>query len=79
MTKMVQIRNVPEELHEELCRRAKARRLTLSDYLKELLEREVCTPSREEYLARLLSRAPVRFKSDIPEMIRAEREGRLTD
>ena len=34
MGKMIQIRNVPEEMHVELKRRAKREGLTLSDFLK---------------------------------------------
>ena len=41
---MIQVRNVPDRLHSELMRRAKARGQTLTDYIEELLEREVSRP-----------------------------------
>ena len=47
---MIQVRNVPESLHEELMRRAKARGQTLTDYIQELLEREVSRPEPAEVL-----------------------------
>ena len=40
MPKMIQVRNVPDELHQELVRRARARGQTLTDYIQALLERD---------------------------------------
>ena len=37
---MIQVRNVPDALHGELMRRARARGQTLTDYIQQILERE---------------------------------------
>jgi hypothetical protein len=45
---MIQVRNVPDRLRRELVRRARDRGLTLTDYVQNLLEREVARPPAEE-------------------------------
>ena len=74
MSKMIQVRNVPDELHKELVRRAKLRRQTLSDYIKRLLEGDVARPPQEEVFARIRSREPVKLDTPAAEYIREERE-----
>lgn len=59
MPKMIQVRNVPDELHQELKRRAKRRGVTLTDYIQGILEREVARSDRHEWVARVLTREPV--------------------
>ncbi len=59
MPKMLQIRNVPDDLHAELRRRAKKAGSTLTDYLQSVLEREVARPPREEVFARVKRRSRV--------------------
>ncbi len=54
----LQIKNVPEDLHEELRRRAKLRRMTVRDYVLELIERDQVRTSMQEWLAELASRPP---------------------
>ena len=44
MSRMIQVRNVSDKLHRELMRRARARGRTLTDYVEEILEREVARP-----------------------------------
>ncbi|HST97914.1 MAG TPA: toxin-antitoxin system HicB family antitoxin, partial [Geodermatophilus sp.] len=39
MSKMLQVRNVPEDVHAELRRRARAAGVSLSDYVLRELER----------------------------------------
>lgn len=41
VAKTIQVRNVPERLHRELRKRARAQRQTLTDYVEQLLEREL--------------------------------------
>jgi plasmid stability protein len=48
MSKMIQIRNVPDDLHARLKERAARERLTLSDYLLRMAEREARTVSIQE-------------------------------
>src|SRR5947199_3766110 len=53
MSKMVQVRNVPDALHRKLKARAAHSGQTLSDYLLAELERLATRPTREEMLARI--------------------------
>ncbi|MGZ4242570.1 MAG: FitA-like ribbon-helix-helix domain-containing protein [Actinomycetota bacterium] len=73
---MIQVRNVPERLHRELVRRARARGQTLTDYIQAILEREVGKPPIEEVLARIASRPKVQLKETAAELIRAARAER---
>ncbi len=76
MSKMIQVRNVPDRLHRELTRRAKARGQALTDYLQDLLEREVARPPVAEVLDRIEARKPVKLGRRASELIREERAGR---
>ncbi|MDH3524187.1 MAG: hypothetical protein OES32_11425 [Acidobacteriota bacterium] len=70
---MIQIRNVPDPLHRELVRRAKARRQTLTSYLQEILEREVSRPPADEVVERVAARTPVDLGKSAAELLRDER------
>jgi len=59
MPKMIQVRNVPDDLHRRLLQRARSRGQTLTDYIQEILERAVGKPDRMEVLERILSREPI--------------------
>lgn len=74
MSKMVQIRNVPDALHRKLKARALTSGQTLSDYLLAELERLAARPTREEMLARLHSRRRVTLKTPAAVVIREERQ-----
>ena len=76
MGKMLQVRNVPERLHRELRRRAKARGQTLTHYVQEVLEREVARPPAEEVFDRIEARPSVDLDIRAAEIIRRERAGR---
>jgi antitoxin FitA len=76
MSKMVQIRNVPEGLHRMLKVRAAASGQTLSDYLLTELERLATRPTRNEMLARLHSRTRVALKTPAAVVIRSGRGAR---
>lgn len=77
MSKMIQVRNVPDRLHRELVRRAKAKGQSLSDYIEGILEREVARPPREEVFERIARSSPVdlggRTAADLIREERAER------
>jgi len=76
MSKMIQIRNVPDALHRKLKARAAMSGKSLSDYLLAELERTAALPTREEMRARLRERARVSLDVSAAEMIREERESR---
>lgn len=74
MSKMVQIRNVPDGLHRTLKARAAHSGRTLSDYLLAELERLAARPTREDMLARLHRRKRVTLKTPAAVAIREERD-----
>lgn len=56
MTRMIQVRNVPDEVHRTLKARAAASGMSLSDYVKRDLEEAAARPSLEEIDSRVRSR-----------------------
>jgi antitoxin FitA len=76
MSKMIQIRNVPDELHAQLKRRAAEAGMTLSDYLLEEIREYAMQPSMREWLAEVRTREPVITEETPAEAIQAERERR---
>ncbi len=76
MAVMVQVRNVPDEVHRKLKARAALVGMSLSEYLLREFERSLERPSREDLLARLRSRQPVEPGESVAAAVRAERQGR---
>jgi len=74
MSRMVQIRNVPDALHRKLKVRAANSGQTLSDYLLAELERLAARPTRDEMLTRIHGRKRVTLKTPAAVVIRDERE-----
>ena len=76
MSKMIQVRNVPDALHRGLKARAAMAGMSLSDYLlaemKEIAER----PTLAELRDRLHKRKPVLAPLDPARLVREEREAR---
>jgi plasmid stability protein len=76
MSKMIQIRNVPDEVHHKVKARAALSGMSLSEHLLQEIERLIERPSREELLARLRSLPTFEPREPIAEAVTAEREGR---
>ena len=76
MSKMVQIRNMPDAMHRKLKARAAMAGLSLSDYIRIELGHLLERPSREELLARLARSEPVNLRLPASELVRRERDGR---
>ena len=74
MSKMIQIRNVPDDLHRKLKIRAAERRMTLSDYLLAEITEVADLPTIEEWVARVRERPPVEGGESSAELIRRFRE-----
>jgi plasmid stability protein len=74
MSKMIQIRNVPDALHRKLKSRAAESGRTLSDYLLAEVERLAARPTRDEMLARIHGRSHLTLKTPAAVVIREERE-----
>lgn len=64
MPKMIQIRNVPDEVHRTIKARAAAAGMTLSDYLKRDLERQASRPPMEEFDRLIQQDEPVPVSAD---------------
>jgi len=58
MSKMIQVRNVPDDVHRTLKARAAAAGMSLSDYVKQDLEAAAARPTLEEIDARATERGP---------------------
>jgi plasmid stability protein len=76
MSKMIQLRNVPDDLHRKLKARAALSGLSLSDYLLQEVRRVAERPTVAELRSRLATRAPVNPKVPPATAVRAGREGR---
>jgi len=76
MDRMIQIRHVPAELHNELKARAAKVHTSLSEYLLSELHELAGRPTRQELLARLARLSPVDVEASPAELLRAERDGR---
>ncbi len=74
MSTMIQIRNVPDEMHRELKVRAARAGMTLSDYLLAELRALAVRPTMREWLAQSETWTPVELNSSHAETIAAERE-----
>lgn len=76
MSKMIQIRNVPEEIHHEVKARAALAGMSLSDYLLREIKQTVAVPSIEEVMARIAKRERPPIPETPAEAVRAERSSR---
>ena len=76
MSKMIQIRHVPDELHRKLKARAAMEGMSLSDYLRREVELIAERPTVSEIKERLASLSPVNPSVSPAEAIRAERDSR---
>jgi len=74
MSKMIQIRNVPEDVHRKLKVRAAQSGMSLSDYLKQDILRMAQLPTVDEILEWSSRQPPVELSEPIEDIIRADRE-----
>jgi plasmid stability protein len=73
MSTMIQIRNVPDELHRRLKSRASLEGISLSGYLLREIEQVAGRPTPQELAERLATRTPVKYKTSPAEILREER------
>ena len=76
MSKMIQIRDVPENVHSTLKARAAREGMSLSDFLKRELERTAERPTMREWLELTKRAKPIRAKRGAAEIIRELRDSR---
>ncbi len=76
MSKMIQIRNVPDDLHRTLKVRAATEGMTLSDYLLLEMRRLAAQPTLREFVERLHRREGVTLRESAATAIRKARDGK---
>lgn len=76
MSKMIQIRNVPDEVHREVKARAARAGMSLSDFLLREVEHLLASPPVEALLARRDERTRPVLAEDPAAAVRAERRAR---
>lgn len=76
MSKMIQLRSVPDALHRKLKARAAVEGMTLSDYLTGELRRIAERPTAQELKARLEARTEVTLRTPPARAVRQERDRR---
>jgi len=74
MAKMIQIRNVPDDLHRTLKVRAAQAGMTLSDYLLSEIEQVAEKPTLSEMMERLARDEPVALDEPPEDTIRRMRD-----
>jgi len=73
---MVQIRDVPEQVHRTLKARAARAGMSLSDFLKRELEQITEAPSLQEWLDLTRQNKPISSQSSAAQIIRELRDSR---
>jgi plasmid stability protein len=76
MSKMIQLRNVPDELHRTLKARAAQSGMSLSEYLLREMRYVAEKPTLEEMMRRLEKATPVVTRISNAQAVREEREKR---
>ena len=70
----VQVKHLPDDMHEQLRERAAEAGATISDYVLDLIRRDLRRPSRRQWIAQVMNTP----KLDLPrsEVVKALDEGR---
>lgn len=76
MPKMIQVRNVPDEVHRILKARAAREGMSLSDFIKRELEHSAMRPTMQEWLERTAQRKPIVTRKAAAQVLRELREAR---
>jgi plasmid stability protein len=73
---MIQVRNVPAGTHRELKARAARQGVSLSDYVRRLIDEDLAVPTLEEALARIAELPRPRRRISGADEVRRARETR---
>ena len=76
MSKMIQVRDVPDRVHSTLKSRAAREGMSLSDFIKRELERVAERPTMLEWLERTAQAKPIPSKKSAAQIIRELRNER---
>ena len=71
---IIQVKNVPPAMYEELRDRAAQEGLTIRDYVLRLIERDQRLPSKKDWLDRVALLEPVAVSQSAAEMVREARD-----
>lgn len=73
---MIQVRDVPEQVHSTLKARAAREGMSLSDFIKRELERTVERPTMREWLEGARQMKPIPGKRSAAQIVRDSRDAR---
>jgi plasmid stability protein len=76
MSKMIQIRDVPEQIHRTLKSRAAREGMSLSDFIKRELEHSARRPTVQEWLDSTAQIKPIPTRQTAAQIVRELRDGR---
>ena len=76
MSKMIQVRDVPEQVHSTLKARAAREGMSLSDYIKKELEQTAGRPTMREWLESTRQAKPILSKRNAAQIVRELRDAR---
>lgn len=76
MSVMIQIRNVPDDIHRTMKARAAKAGMSLSEYLLREIGALAKKPTMEEWLERVRRHPPVELGVSAAELVRQDRESR---
>ena len=76
MSKMIQLRDVPDQIHSTLKARAAREGMSLSDYIKRELESTAERPTMKEWLERTQQAKRIPAKQSGAQMVRELRDAR---
>lgn len=74
MSRILQIRNVPDDVHRRLESRAALAGMSTSEYVLREIEQSLSRPTREEVFARIAELPPIELDPPSAEVLRKERE-----
>ena len=76
MSTMIQIRNVPDDIHRKAKARAALAGMTMSEYILQELRKALERPTRDELLTRIAELPPIEVAPSAADMVREERDAR---
>jgi antitoxin FitA len=76
MSKMIQVRDVPEHVHSTLKARAAREGMSLSDFIKRELEQTAKRPTIQDWLERTRQAKPIARKRTAAQAVRELRDSR---
>lgn len=76
MNKHLQIRELPEATHRQLKVRASREGLSMSEYVRRLIERDLERPGWDDMVRRMRELEPVALAESSADIIRRERDSR---